>query len=122
MTPGTNLARIRYRASMAPRNVGVTLDLRLEVLATAAGGRSRPIVTGSRPLCILDGPAGQTVIGLCELRLERPIAPGESGIGRLSFAIDVSDEIWARLPVGSRFTLAEGPWPIAAAEVRGRSR
>lgn len=107
---------------MPQPDFGVTLDLGIEMRATEADGRSRPIVNGSRPLCVIDGPAGQTTIGLCEIRLDRPIAPGESGNGRLSFDVAVSEEIRALLHVGSRFVLADGPRQIADAEVRAISR
>jgi len=106
---------------MPQRDFGLTLDLRIAMRATDAGGRARPIDSGSRPLCVIDGPAGQTMIGLCEIDLDRPIAPGESGLCRLWFDVAVSDEIRALLQVGSRFSLADGTRPFADAEVRAIS-
>src|SRR6266436_5150375 len=97
----------------------MTLDLHLDVRATDAGGRSRPIVDGFRPLCIVGSLAGETVVGLCELHLDNPISPGESGVGRLSFDVAVSETVRALLKVGSTFTLAEGRIVVAAAEVQG---
>ena len=110
---------VRYRWSMSPPQFGVTLDIRLDVRATDAGGPSRPIRDGYRPLCVIGGPHGETLIGLCELRLNDPIAPGESGIGRLSFDASVLDRVLALVHVGSTFELAEGRTVVAAAQVRG---
>jgi hypothetical protein len=103
---------------MPQPRIGVTLDLHLDVRTTKAGGRKTPIVDGYRPLCIIDGPNGETIVGLCELRLDKPISPGESGVGRLSFDVAVSDDIRTLLRVGSTFEMAEGRTPIATAEVR----
>jgi hypothetical protein len=102
-----------------PPTFGVTLDLQIDVRSTAAGGRSQAIVSGYRPLCAIGGPDGETTIGLCELQLDHPIAPGTSGIGRLSFDVAVSDEVRALLQVGSTFALVEGRHAVADAEVRG---
>jgi len=102
--------------------VGVTLDLHIDMRSTAAGGRQSPIADGYRPVCVIDGPNGEAMIGLCELQLNHPVSPGNSGIGRLSFDISVSEQIRGLLHVGSRFALAEGPRRIAEAEVRGISR
>jgi translation elongation factor EF-Tu-like GTPase len=104
---------------MSQPRFGVTFDLHLYVRATDAGGRSRPIVDGYRPLCIVGSLDGETVVGLCELHLDNPISPGESGVGRLSFDVAVSDTVRALLRVGSTFDLAEGQTVVAAAEVQG---
>jgi hypothetical protein len=48
-----------------------------------------------------------------------PISPGESGVGRLSFDVAVSDTVRALLRVGSTFDLAEGHTVVATAEVKG---
>lgn len=104
---------------MSQPRFGVTLDLHLYVRATDAGGRSRPIVDGYRPLCIVGSLDGETVVGLCELHLDNPISPGESGVGRLSFDVAVSDTVRALLRVGSTFDLAEGHTVVATAEVKG---
>jgi hypothetical protein len=98
---------------------GVTLELRLDARSPAAGGRSRAIESGYRPVCAIDGPDGETFIGLCELQLDHPIAPGTSGVGRLSFDGAVAEEVRALLQVGSQFALAEGRRRIAEAEVLG---
>jgi translation elongation factor EF-Tu-like GTPase len=104
---------------MSQPRFGVTLDIHLDVRATDAGGRSLPIVDGYRPLCIVGSPDGETVVGLCELHLDNPISPGESGVGRLSFDLAVSESVRALLNVGSTFALAEGRRVVAAAEVQG---
>jgi hypothetical protein len=104
---------------MSQPRFGVTLDVHLDVRATDTGGRSRPIVDGYRPLCIVGSLDGETVVGLCELHLDNPISPGESGVGRLSFDMAVSDTVRALLRVGSTFDLAEGQTVVAAAEVQG---
>jgi hypothetical protein len=70
-------------------------------------------------LCLIDGPEGETTIGLCELQLDQPISPGGSGIGRLSFDAAVSETVRARIRVGSTFELADGLKRFASAEVRG---
>jgi hypothetical protein len=104
---------------VSPPQLGVTVHLSLDVRATEAGGRSRPIRDGYRPLCIIEGPDGETTIGLCELRLSEPIAPGNSGPGHLAFDLAVSDRVRGLLQVGSHFNLAEGGTVVATAEVRG---
>jgi hypothetical protein len=105
---------------MLSRTVGISLDVHLDLLPSNAGGRSHPIATGYRPLCVIKGPGGdERIFGLCELQLDGQLAPGDSGEGRLSFDISVSDEVRALLRVGSRFLLAEGARQIGSAEVRG---
>ena len=104
---------------MSQPRFGVTLDLHLDVRATDAGGRTLPIFDGYRHLCIVDSLDGETVVGLCELHLDNPISPGESGVGRLSFDVAVSETVRALLRVGSTFDLAEGRTVVAAAEVQG---
>jgi hypothetical protein len=97
----------------------LSVDVRVDLLPTKAGGRSQPIVSGYRPLCILEGADGEErSFGLCELQLADSLAPGDSDDGRLSFDIAVSDEVRALLGVGNRLTLAEGAKRIGSAEVR----
>jgi hypothetical protein len=99
---------------------GVTLVVHLELLAPEHGGRTGAIRSGYRPLCLMpraDG--GQLLVGLCELELHDEIKPGEAGDGRLSFLVDVSDQVRSLVDIGTRFVLAEGPRPIGSAEVRG---
>jgi hypothetical protein len=103
---------------MSQPEFGVTLDLLLDARPNH-GGRSRPIVDDFRPLCIIDGRNGESTIGLCELHLDAPISPGESGVGRLSFDVTVSEDVRELLRVGSVFDLAEGRRRIARVEVRG---
>jgi hypothetical protein len=98
---------------------GITLDLHLNVQSTSRGGRSRQIESGYRPVCLIEGPEGETQIGLCELVLDHPIAPGTSGNGRLAFDIAVAEEVRALVRVGSTFALMEGRNHVATAEVRG---
>lgn len=102
---------------MSPPQFGVTLDLRIDMRAIDAGGRRTPIGDGYRPLCIIDGPDGQITVGLCELRLDDSLSPGESGIGRLSIDVFHTDRIRALLRVGSSFQLAEGDRVVATAWV-----
>jgi translation elongation factor EF-Tu-like GTPase len=98
---------------------GITLTVHVELLTPETGGRTRPIQSGYRPLCVTRKPDGtQVVIGLCELQLDKEIYPGDSGDGRLSFAVDVSEEVRSMVTVGARFQLAEGNHPIGSAEVR----
>jgi hypothetical protein len=104
---------------MSQPRFGVTLDVHLDVRATDTGGRSRPIVDGYRPLCIVGSLAVETVVGLCELHLDNPISPGESGVGRHSDDAAVADTVRALLRVRSTFDWAEGQTVVAAAEVQG---
>lgn len=77
-----------------------------------------PISDGYRPLCLMRERGGsETPIGLCELHLADEIQPGTSGNGCLTFAPEVSSEVTARLGIGSRFVLTEGPTPAARAQV-----
>jgi len=105
---------------MSGPTFGLTLDVSVDLLPTDGGGRIQPIASGYRPLCVIAAPDGdERIIGLCELRLDDPIAPGKSGGGRLRFDVAVSDDVRALLRVGSRFDLAEGAKRIGSAEVRG---
>jgi translation elongation factor EF-Tu-like GTPase len=105
---------------MTPPAIGVTLIIRIDLFTPDRGGRATPIRSGYRPLCVVNQPdGGEVVIGLCELQLSEQLRPGDSGEGRLSFSVEVSQEVRSLLGVGSRFTLAEGRRPIGSAEVRG---
>jgi translation elongation factor EF-Tu-like GTPase len=104
---------------MTRPDFGVSLRLHIDLLPTSAGGRTQPVRSGYRPICIMQGTNGAgAVIGLCELQLEHQLAPGHSGEGRLSFDPAVSNDVRGLLRVGSRFVLAEGTQPIGSAEVR----
>ena len=99
--------------------LGLTLFVRIELLTTAQGGRTRPIDSGYRPICLIpvtDGPDAK--VGLCEVSLDSPLRPGESGVGRMKFARAVSEHVGSLLRVGSRLTLAEGTHPIGHAEIQ----
>lgn len=99
--------------------IGITLTVHVDLLTPENGGRTRPILSGYRPLCVMRKPdEKQVVIGLCELQLANQIYPGDSGDGRLSFSVDVSDLVRSLVTVGARFLLAEGNRPIGSAEVR----
>jgi len=100
-------------------NFGLTLAVRIDLLATAQGGRIRPVGSGYRPICLIpvtDGP--DAMVGLCELSLDNPLTPGEIGPGRLKFDRAVSELVRSLVRVGSQFALAEGNHPIGHAEVR----
>ena len=98
---------------------GVELAVRIDLLTTAQGGRIHPIGSGYRPICLIpvtDGP--DAMVGMCELSLDNPLTPGETGVGRLKFHRAVSELVRSLVRVGSRFALAEGNHPIGQAEVR----
>jgi translation elongation factor EF-Tu-like GTPase len=98
---------------------GLTLTVRIDLLTTAQGGRTHPVRSGYRPICLIpvtDGP--DVMVGMCELSLDNPLTPGETGVGRLKFARAVSELVRSLVRVGSRFALAEGNHPIGHAEVR----
>ena len=104
---------------MSAPTIGLALDVTVHLLPTDAGGRTQSIVSGYRPLCFIETPNGtERVFGLCWLDLDAPIAPGDSGDGRLSFDIAVSNDVRALLHVGSKFGLAEGAKRVGSAEVR----
>jgi hypothetical protein len=104
---------------LAP-SFGLSLRVIVDLLPSNAGGLSHPIVSGYRPLCVVEGPGGdERIFGLCELLLDHPLAPGDTGEGRLLFDVSVSDEVRGLLPGGSRFALAEGARQIGWAQVRG---
>jgi translation elongation factor EF-Tu-like GTPase len=105
---------------MTEPEIGVTLLIHIDLLTASQGGRTQPVQSGYRPLCVVATSDGtEVVIGLCELQLADDLPPGRSGEGRLSFSADVSDEVRSLLSPGSRFSLAEGARPIGKAEVRG---
>jgi hypothetical protein len=99
---------------------GLSLDVRVELLPPGAGGRSTPIASGYRPLCLIGSPGtDEQVFGLCELVLAEPLAPGNSGDGHLSFDTAISDDVRPLLRVGSRFDLAEGLRRVGSVQVKG---
>jgi hypothetical protein len=83
------------------------MSARFQLLATAAGGRTGPLLSGYRSLARFAGT--DTDFGF-ELELDSPyaadgVAPGAVGNGRLSFwAVDQLPE----LVVGHSFELREG--------------
>ena len=75
----------------------------LQLLATEQGGRSAPITATYRSLARFEGTEADYGF---ELELDsETLAPGETGVGRLSFwAVDEMPE----LQVGSTFEMREG--------------
>jgi len=103
---------------MNREDIGVTVRLHIAPASPADGGRTQSIVDGYRPLCIVRRPDGKEVlIGLCQLRLNSPIQPGESGEGMLNFAHAVTDAVKSNLHVGSEFDIAEGRHVVGVAQV-----
>lgn len=99
---------------------GVILLVNVDLLKPEEGGRTSPISSGYRPLCLIPRADGtEAVFGLCELYLDAAIPPGRSGQGRLAFATAIADDVRSLLVTGSRISLAEGSQPIGTAEVRG---
>jgi hypothetical protein len=97
---------------------GVALTVRIDLLTAAEGGRTQPVRSGYRPICLIpvtDGP--DEMVGMCELSLDNPLTPGETGAGRLKFHGTVSERVRSLVRVGSRFALAEGNHRIGHAEV-----
>jgi hypothetical protein len=104
---------------MMEPDIGVTLEVHIDLFPPEQGGLAVPIKSGYRPLCIVPTPDGRdVVIGLCELELAEQLAPGASGDGRLAFSSGVSDDVKRFLSVGASFSLAEGGRSIGRAEVR----
>jgi hypothetical protein len=109
-----------YCDAVSSPDIGLVLTVRVDLFKSEAGGRSRPIETGYRPICRFpDRYEHETVVGLCELELPEPLNPGTSGEGRLSFDAAVSGQVRSLISRGSRFVLAEGPNVIGAAHVLG---
>jgi hypothetical protein len=96
---------------------GVTLSVRVTLLAPSAGGRTRPVRDGYRPICRFKDHGQDISIGLCELELRREIEPGGAGDGRLGFDEAVSSLVRSLAIVGERIDLAEGLTVIGSAEI-----
>jgi hypothetical protein len=104
---------------MSRPEFGLSLDVRVDLWPSEAGGRSAPIESGYRPLCVIKGAdAGERTFGLCELVLADPLAPGNSADGHLLFDIAVSDAVRSVLVIGSRFDVVEGTRRIGSVQVR----
>ena len=103
---------------MPERAIGIVLTVHIELLPAERGGRTRPIRSGYRPVCVVVDTVGDEVsIGLCELEMTGELPSGQSGDGRLLFGADVSDLVRSLLDVGSCFWLAEGSHRIGCASV-----
>jgi hypothetical protein len=90
-------------------------------VGTNEGGRLHPIRDGYRPVCCVRGNrSAEEEIGFVEVRLDRPVAPGEDGEGVLEFHRNVAEFASSRLPLGSTCSLMEGRRKIGIAEVLRR--
>lgn len=99
-------------------DIGVSLTVRVRLLDAEQGGVLLSLVSGYRPLCIVpDAEHGPVTIGLCQLTLDQPLLPGRCGTGRLAFDRAVEAQVRTLLPLGTRFSLAEGSHLIATAKV-----
>jgi translation elongation factor EF-Tu-like GTPase len=111
---------LRYGQTMSRPEFGLSLDVRVDLWPSEAGGRSTPIESGYRPICVIKGAdAGERSFGLCELVLADPLAPGNSADGHLLFDIAFSNDVRALVHIGSRFDIAEGTRRVGSVLVRG---
>jgi hypothetical protein len=99
--------------------IGVVATIKFRLFAVGEGGRQTPVDDGYRPLVKTCDRDDETVIGLCVLRLNGPVAPGEDGFGRLAFSALVTPAVHEHLRVGSCLYLAEGTRSIGTGEVLG---
>jgi translation elongation factor EF-Tu-like GTPase len=98
--------------------IGVTLRADIRLSSPDQGGRTKPVLSGYRPLCIARRDDGtEEVVGLCQLEIADELLPGTSGEGKLLFAPAVSDAVKSLLKVGSEFSLAEGKRIVGSAWV-----
>lgn len=103
------------------RHIGSTLEVEVRLRPVAEGGRTTPIVSGYRPLCVVPDTAGaNVVVGLCELILDRDIPPGGVGAGILEFDEATAPMIRDLVVEGSEFGLSEGSREVARARALGR--
>lgn len=103
---------------MPASDIGLRLNVAIRLLDAGDGGRTQPVVSGYRPLCVVESrEGGEVVIGLAELQLASEVAPGTSGEGVLQFSSDVADLAVSLLSVGTKFALAEGQRRVGEATV-----
>ncbi|HTZ87367.1 MAG TPA: hypothetical protein VMB05_11935 [Solirubrobacteraceae bacterium] len=97
------------------------IELSLRVMATLIetekGGRQGPISASSyRPWCrVRDRDGSEVLIGMCEMRFDGVVAPGETSEGELVFA--EAEPATRLLPVGTKFEFIEGLRSVASCEV-----
>jgi hypothetical protein len=105
---------------MTRPGIGLELEVSVRLRATSEGGRRTAILGGYRPLSVLSQEDGSKVyVGLSELDLGEPIAPGTVGDGVLRFDRTVSDLVCRLVGRGSQFELAEGTNVVGTAHVNG---
>lgn len=103
---------------MTISNVGLRLGVRISLLDSDLGGRKHPLMDGARPLVRVRRSEGeQQLIGLMEVRLAEPVAPGGTGEGVLEFHEHVAEVARAFLPVGAMCDICEGNRMVGAAEI-----
>lgn len=102
-----------------PYGIKLMVDVTLRTRTKAE--EPTAISTGYRPLCRFGSPNREAVtVGMCQFIVEgdRSIHPGESGVGMLVFAQEVSDLVRTLATVGEEIGLAEGATIIGSARVR----
>src|SRR5271170_1781704 len=96
------------RRSSSISNVGLRLGVRISLLDSDAGGRKHPLMDGARPLVRVRRSEGeQQLIGLMEVRLAEPVAPGGEAERILEFHERVAEVARALLPVGATCDICE---------------
>ncbi len=107
--------------SLLNRSGGINVLAEVTLLLPSESDRAQAIRTGYRPLCLIEG-EDPVSIGMCETRIDEECIPaGGTGIVDLFFDESVASVVRARLPVGTRFALAEGLEKIGYATVKAVS-
>jgi len=93
-----------------------TIRVQIELLKTSEGGLSCAVGLIYRPLCVFPTDSRE-VVGMCQLELASPLAPGATAAALLGFDALVAErarELIARYP---EFALEEGSQVIGSARV-----
>jgi hypothetical protein len=106
------------QSALVPFTLKLTVDI--ELFGPERGGRTLPVSSGYRPLCIFTRADGTlTTLGLCQLELlsATQLQPGAMATAVLGFAPGVAEIAKELIAIGSAITLAEGNKPVGSARV-----